>query len=104
MPTVVTKPIYIDDDGVAWIEGTGIKVIEVVLDKIALGLSPEDMHEEHPHWSLAQIHAALSYYYDHKEEVADINRRRRWVKEMQAQATHQFTRHELEARRENLRQ
>jgi hypothetical protein len=31
-----------------------------VLDKIAYGWIPEEMHLQHPHLSLAQIHAALS--------------------------------------------
>ena len=40
-----------------------MKVTEVVLDKIAYGWSPEEIHFQHPHLSLAQIHAALTYYY-----------------------------------------
>jgi len=55
----VASPIELDDRGVAWIAGANTKVIEAVLDKIAHGWSPEEMHLEHPHLSLAQIHAAL---------------------------------------------
>jgi len=43
-------------------------VIEVVLDHLAYGWSPEEMHYQHPHLSLAQIHAALAYYFDHQPE------------------------------------
>ena len=65
----------LDDRGRGWIDDTNVKVIEVVLDKIGWGLSPEEIHEQHPHLSLAQIHAALSYYYDHKTEYdAEIER------------------------------
>src|ERR1700693_5002063 len=70
--------IEIDDQGVAWIPGANTKVIEVVLDKLAYGWSPEEMHLQHPHLSLAQIHAALAYYYEHQEQLdSDIARRRK---------------------------
>ena len=79
----VASQIEIDDQGVAWITGANTKVIEVVLDKLAYGWSPEEMHFQHPHLSLAQIHAALSYYYEHQEELdSDIARRRKEVEKM----------------------
>ncbi len=28
----------------------------------------EEIHFQHPHLSLAQIHAALSFYYDHQRQ------------------------------------
>ena len=57
------------------------------------------MHEQYPHLSLAQIHAALSYYYEHQAEVdADIERRDRYVEELRAQQKNPFTRKELESR------
>lgn len=71
-----TAHILLDERGRGWIDDTNVKVIEVVLD--ALGpdkLSPERIHEEHPHLSMAQIHAAFSWYHDHKEECdAEIKR------------------------------
>ncbi len=67
MSTVETAHIHLDDKGVAWIDDTNVKVIEVVLDKLAHGWSPEEIHFQHPYLSLAQIHAALSYYYDYQE-------------------------------------
>jgi uncharacterized protein (DUF433 family) len=36
------------------------------LDHLAYGWSPEEMHYQHPPLSLAQIHAALAYYFDHQ--------------------------------------
>lgn len=67
-----------DEQGVAWIAGTKVKVIEVALDKLAHGSSPEEMHFQYPHLSLAQIHAALAYYYDHQAEL-DAEIQRRWL-------------------------
>jgi uncharacterized protein (DUF433 family) len=76
MSTVATAHIEIDEDGVAWIDDTKVKVIEVVVDKIVHGSSPEEMHFQYPHLSLAQIHAALAYYYDNQAALeAEINRR-----------------------------
>jgi hypothetical protein len=60
MSQTPTAHIHLDEAGVAWIDDTNVKVIEVVLDKLAHGSSPEEMHLQYPHLSLAQIHAALS--------------------------------------------
>ena len=57
-----------DDRGVAWIDQCNVKVIEVVLDHVAYGWSADAIHEQHPYLPLAQIHAALSFYYDHQAE------------------------------------
>ncbi len=81
MPTPAVSMIEIDDRGVAWISGTRIKVIEVAVDKLAHGSSPEEMAAEYPHLSLAQIHAALAYYYAHQTEFdAQIARQLEEVK------------------------
>src|SRR5713226_1379995 len=85
MVAVLNSLIEIDEKGVPWISGANTKVIEVVLDKMAHGWSPEEMHRQHPHLSMAQIHAALSYYYEHQAEVdADIERRDRYVEELRS--------------------
>lgn len=67
--TATTSLIELDERGRPWISGANTKVIEVALDKLAYGWSPEEMHAQHPHLSLAQIHAALSYYYAHQVEL-----------------------------------
>ena len=86
MVAVLNSLIELDAEGIPWITGANTKVVEVVLDKMAYGWSPEEMHCQHPHLSMAQIHAALSYYYEHQAEVdADIERRNRYVEEMRAQ-------------------
>jgi uncharacterized protein (DUF433 family) len=71
-----TSHIVVDEEGVPWIKDANTTVIEVAQDKIYLGWDADEIREQRPHLSLAQIHAALSYYYDHKEELdADIERR-----------------------------
>ncbi len=69
MTAVFTTQIELDNRGIAWIGGTGVKVTEVVQDKIAYGWSPEEIHFQHPHLSLAQIHAALTYYYENQNNL-----------------------------------
>ncbi len=87
MPIPPTAHIHLDARGVAWIDDTNVKVVEVVLDKRAYGWSPEEIHEQHPGLSLAQIHAALSYYYDHQQDIdAYIEQQLKWVEAMAAQA------------------
>jgi uncharacterized protein (DUF433 family) len=99
MLTPVLSHVYLDDQGVARIDGTRTKVIQVALDKTARGWNAEEIHAQHPDLSLGQIHSALAYYYDHQEELdADIERRDREVEQLRAQAGRQFTRAELEER------
>ena len=85
MVAVLNSLIEINEQGVPWISGANTKVVEVVLDKMAYGWSPEEMHRQHHHLSMAQIHSALAYYYEHQHEVdADIERRDRYVQELRA--------------------
>jgi uncharacterized protein (DUF433 family) len=71
-----TSHILLDEQGRAWIDDTNVKVIEVVLDKLGYGWDVEQIFAEHPgHYTLAQLHAAFSYYYDHQAEFdAEIER------------------------------
>jgi uncharacterized protein (DUF433 family) len=75
--------IVLDEAGIPLIAGTTMKVIELVLEQSAYGWSPEELHFQHPYLSLGQIHSALAYYWDHKEELdQDIARRRARVDEL----------------------
>jgi len=74
----VSTLIEVDPHGVAWLTGTNLKVIEVVLDKLAYGWSPEEIHLQHPGLSMAHVHAALSYYYENKARMdVEIDQQRR---------------------------
>jgi uncharacterized protein (DUF433 family) len=88
MSTTIAAHIEIDDQGVAWITGANTKVIEVVLDRLAYGWSPEEIHFQHSHLSLADIHAALAYYYDHQDELdSEIERRRQEAASIAAESS-----------------
>ncbi|MBI2839657.1 MAG: DUF433 domain-containing protein [Acidobacteria bacterium] len=78
--------IRLDAEGRATIEGTSCKVVEIALDHLAHGWSPEEIFIQHYRQiSLAQIHAALSYYYDHKPEMdVEIGAQVRRVEDLRA--------------------
>ncbi len=85
MVAVIESYIEIDKDSVAWITDTKVKVIEIATDKLAHGSSPEEIHFQYPHLSMAQIHHALAYYYEHREELeAEIVQRLSEVNELAA--------------------
>lgn len=87
MATTTAPHIRPDDRGVAWIDDTNVKVIEVVLDRLAYGWSPEEIHFQHPGLSLGQIHAALTYYYDNQAELdREIARQQDEVRRLREQA------------------
>jgi uncharacterized protein (DUF433 family) len=72
---VVPSHITIDDKGIARIDGTRMKVIHIAKEWAGNHLTIEQMKEYWPHLSLAQIHSALAYYYDHQREIdAQIDR------------------------------
>jgi uncharacterized protein (DUF433 family) len=93
---VFATQIELDDQHTAWIGGTNVKVTEVVLDKIAYGWSPEEIHFQHPNLSLAQIHAALTYYYENQAHLdAQIKRRLEQADELATQASDPVLRRKL---------
>ena len=88
MAVLSTNRIELDHEGVAWIAGANTKVIEVVLDKLAYGWSPEEIHFQHPHLSLAQIYAAFAYYYENQAALdAEIERRDKEAEELSRKAS-----------------
>jgi uncharacterized protein (DUF433 family) len=53
----------------AFIVGTRVRVQDIYVDSEVHGKSPEEIVADLPHLSLAQVHAALSYYFDHRDEI-----------------------------------
>src|SRR5260221_6629308 len=85
-PTTGYEHIVINDK-VPIIAGTNMKAVELVLEHIAFGWSPQELHLNHPYLSLGQIHSALGYYSDHQAELdADIERRCQYVEQLRRAA------------------
>lgn len=85
MSTITYPHIEISADGVARISGTTTKVVEIVQDHLAHYWQAEDICRQYPYLSLAQVHAAMTYYYDHQQEMdRDIEARRRRALDIKA--------------------
>ena len=70
------KHVGLDDEGVPYIQDSTIKIVELVAEHIGWEWGAAELHRQHPHITLSQIHSALAYYHDHKDEIeADIDRR-----------------------------
>src|SRR5262245_116494 len=54
--------------GLPRIDGTRITV-NLIVEETEAGMSPAAIQQAHAHVTLAQVHAALAYYHDHREEI-----------------------------------
>ena len=71
--------------GKARIAGHRIRVQDIVIDYEHWGMSPEEIVEQLPSITLADVHAALAYYYDNKEEIRQqIQQGKAFYEEMKA--------------------
>ena len=78
MKTLISKEntghLYIVADrkicgGSPTIKGTRTKVIDIAIRYTLIGMDPDQIIEQYPHLNLAQIHDALSYYFEHKKTL-----------------------------------
>lgn len=71
----VKHPYIVRQKGVCggqpMIAGTRIKVSQIVIYYEKMRYQPDEIIRAHPHLTLAQVHDALSYYY---ENLAEIDR------------------------------
>lgn len=51
------------------VSGTGIRVLDIAIRYEVMRMSPEDIVVALPHLNLSHVHDALSYYYEHKNEI-----------------------------------
>src|SRR3990170_648765 len=92
--------ICLDEQGRPWIDDTNVKVIEVVLDHLAYEWNAEAIQDNHPHLSLAQVYAALAWYYDHQTEMdVEIERQEERLQGLRAAAAPSTLHRRLAAQR-----
>ena len=78
--------IEVDERGVARVAGTRVKVMHVARDGGGEA-TPGELSRRFPHLSLAQVHAALSYYHAHRAAVdAEAAENDRVAEQMRAAA------------------
>src|SRR5215469_9088078 len=46
-----------------------VRVAQIVMDYLAHAWSPDDICRQHPYLAEAEVHAAMGYYYDHRQEI-----------------------------------
>jgi uncharacterized protein (DUF433 family) len=80
--------------GRACIDGTRIRVIDIV-ELLRQGKKPDEMLNVFAvPLTLAQVHAALAYYYDHPDEIEDAFRdSERWEAEHERDRAEYLSRH-----------
>jgi hypothetical protein len=62
-----------------------VRVAQIVMDHLGHAWSADEIARQYPHLSLAEIHSALAYYYDHRDEIDnEIRAELRQVKEYAA--------------------
>ena len=70
--------------GRACIAGHRIRVVDIVVWHEMRGMAPDQIVDMFPGTTLADIHAALAYYFDHRDEIEDEFRKEdqlaEWVK------------------------
>jgi uncharacterized protein (DUF433 family) len=98
-PGPVAPHIRLDARGVALIDDTRYKVIHIVEDHLFHGWSPEEIAYQHYHdLSLAQIFAALAYYYDNRAAFdAEIKRQAQEAEQLRSENLESPVRQKLRA-------
>jgi uncharacterized protein (DUF433 family) len=82
------------------IDGHRIKVEHIAICHERIGMSPDEIVSAHPTITLAQVHAALAYYFEHKDEIdADIEEGKRFALELKAKTPASKLQKLLEARK-----
>ena len=71
------------------IEGTRIKVSQIVIEHEHMGWTADEIVTAHPHLAMAQVYDALSYYFDHLEEInREIRESEEFDREMRKKYPH----------------
>jgi uncharacterized protein (DUF433 family) len=51
------------------VAGTHIRIADIAVEYEYMNYTPDDIVNSHPHLKLEQVHAALSYHYEHRAEI-----------------------------------
>jgi uncharacterized protein (DUF433 family) len=81
------------------IGGHRIKVQHIALWHERQGLTPDEIVANHPELTLSDVYAALTYYWDHREQIdADIRADEEFIASLQAQSPPSLLQQKLAAR------
>jgi uncharacterized protein (DUF433 family) len=100
MSQIPVERIAIDSKGIARIAGSRSKVSQIAIDHRQM--SPEEIVEQYPHLTLADVHAAIAYYYEHREQIdREIEQGQRIVEELRPRLENQDLMTKLRQRAKN---
>jgi uncharacterized protein (DUF433 family) len=69
------------------IDGHRIQVEDIAIWHERMGMSPDQIVSEYPSITLADVHAALAYYFENRDRIdADIEAAKKYAEEMKAKA------------------
>ena len=72
MASITQYPhISIDSDGAARIEGSRYKVAHLAAEHYHYGWSADELLRQHPDLKPEEVYAALTWFYDHYDEVVE---------------------------------
>ncbi len=60
---------HIDDSARPVVTGTDLTVSQIAAEYEHQRMTPDEIVEAHPHLTLAAVHAALAYYYEHQDAI-----------------------------------
>src|SRR5690242_14900273 len=82
------------------VDGHRITVEDVAIWHERMGMSPDEIVSAYPTLTLSDVHAALAYYYEYREQVdADIREGERFVAEMKAKSPPSLVQQKLRQRK-----
>ena len=61
-------PLQLDAHGVCRVAGTRVS-LDTLVSAFRLGATPEEIHQDYPSVTLADVYATVSYYLKHRPEV-----------------------------------
>src|SRR5262249_61416502 len=81
------------------IDGHRITVEDVAIWHERMGLDPDEIVSAHPSITLSDVHAALAYYYENRQQIdAAIQEGERFVEELKAKSPPSLLRQKLQQR------
>lgn len=71
MSTIASYPHIVKDVGLpARLDShPRTRAAMIVMDYLGRGLAPEDIVRHYPYLTLAEVHSAMTYYHDHRNEI-----------------------------------
>ncbi|MFM9965111.1 MAG: hypothetical protein ACKV2Q_28260 [Planctomycetaceae bacterium] len=90
--------LELDEDGTLLIAGTRFKALQLIREHLAYGWDAPELQQQHPQFTLSQVHSALGHYYDHCAEFdLELRQRDELVEELRARQPDSPVRRKLRA-------